>query len=401
MSIEFIILNIALLILSYVVIRYKEYKKSLAVFLIMVLTIFYSPTIYYILGGTAYKTFDDGDLKLYMLLGSTTFIFYALMICIKNNTKQIRLPKIKRKKAKSIAMIYIFAVSLIVFLYIALFLNRFPLIQALFYGISILRPDTIRYIPYYFTFSVFMHFIIPSFYFYIVQNYELKKVTKILLLILTSVIIAIGGNKGILVFFFIFIWVFEYKMKVNIPICMMAVSSIFLYIVLGSGFSGMQSMFSIFFDLASPLRRFFVTQGAMLINRLHMVRINYNFDFDLDISENVYRFVYGDEFGSAPTYFMGDFIVQYGVLGGFIIHIFIMAFFILLSKRIDASQSIFTMWSYYSILYLIAMGGIGNTFMWRVIAIVTSYFIIRFLDPDIKIVNSKLLKNNHNGFCTG
>jgi signal peptidase I len=131
MSIEFIILNIALLILSYVVIRYKEYKKSLAVFLIMVLTIFYSPTIYYILGGTAYKTFDDGDLKLYMLLGSTTFIFYALMICIKNNTKQIRLPKIKRKKAKSIAMIYIFAVSLIVFLYIALFLNRFPLIQAL------------------------------------------------------------------------------------------------------------------------------------------------------------------------------------------------------------------------------------------------------------------------------
>lgn len=380
MILHFILLNITFIVLFYFVLRYKEHKKSLAVFFLMIFTVFYGPSFYYIvLSGTAYSRFNSTDLIDYMMIGSMSLLFYSLFIILKNNFPSIKLIKIKGINTEWAVRFYFSAIFFIVAFYVLLFRNSFPLIQSLLFNNSILRPDTTGSIPYYFTFSVFMHFILPSFYFYILQNYKISKLKNTIILSMVVFFLIIGGNKGILVYFFIFYWVYIYNMRINFKIILMAIFSVLLYKVLGAGFTTLNEGFSIITELSAPFRRFFVTQGAMLINRIDMVNSGFEFDPSLNISTVVSRYVYGIDIGAAPTYFIGDLIIKYGKFGGFIFHLPIVFLLFIVSKNIDKTKNIFNKWSFFSIVYILGMSGLGDSFTYRTLAIVLNLGIVSWM----------------------
>lgn len=387
-----LLFNILFLIFIIIIIKTKEYKRSLVVFLIIVTTIFYTPVIYYtLLNGTAYKKFTSVALLDYMLLSSIIFVQFILLLLWK---QRIKIKKINTDYHMSnrplMIKLYMGIIILSLVGYIALYFEYFPLVSRIIRGSSALRPDVGGTLPVYTLFSTFSLFILPSFYFYFKDYIDKHPIVKLIAIAALSVMLIIGGNKGVLIFLFIFIWAYEYKFKLNYKIFLMGIFGLLVYLLLKTGDT--TSNINIFKYIAtSPMRRFFVTQGSGFINRIHLFIVEYDFLNNIPIKEHVHKYIYMSTIGSAPTYFLGDLLIKYGYIISLTIHFIVIGITTIISKFIDLNfaKSLFVKWSFFSILYLLGMAEIGKAFYYRALAIVLNVLIILVIERLSQYYNNK------------
>lgn len=379
---EYVLFHITFLVYIIAILKLKEYKKSLSIFLLIVVTIFYSPVIYYtILGGTSYRVFDSIALSMFVIIGSSVFLMISILLMLKNSFKIKKRGKIIDNKSNILLNFYAFTIIIGVILYLVFFFRYLPFYQALKFGLVIDRPDSVGYIPYYFTFTAFSNLLIPGFYFYYINKINRNWLLKVFLLFTISIILISGGNKGFLAYFYIFILIYEFKLRINSKMIVLLVFLFTSYLLLSAGRIEFTAK-SLEYIMSSPFRRFFVAQGSGFIVRIQL--LNQGFDFTgIGLLKNyVNEMIYGTgPGGSSPTYFMGDLMVKYGYLGGSLFHIIIVSILVFISRYIDVNydSNLYIKWNFFFILYLLGMAEISKAFMLRGTVLVVNMIIIYIL----------------------
>ena len=377
---ETILFHVSFGLFLFVIIRFKEYKKSLSVFFLLLSTIFYTPVLYYLyLDGNSYRKFSEATLNQFILLSSILFLTFFLLLIFKQTLSFKKRNKTftYNKRSNILVKIYIFSIILFVLSYIIIYHDKLPLfMNSSGMNIEGYRPDVSGGIPFYFLFTT-LQLIIPSFYFYYLKELKEKKIFHLLAFILVSLTLIVGGNKGILLFFYMFIWIYEYKFRINIKIFVMFVFAfgVYMYLKIGTLTFNKESMD---YMLESPIRRFFVTQGSGFINRIELLNIGYIFVEPISIKEHVHQYIYSRTGGAAPTYFLGDYIVKYGIWIAMFLHFVITSTIVIFSRYIDMfhKKDLFVGWSFFIILYLIGMAEIEIPFLYRLIVLIANALII-------------------------
>lgn len=376
MEFKFFILTFMLIINSMLLFLYKEHKKTLLLFFVLISTQFYTPVLYYyILKGKAYVSFQPEDLENFINICTGVYVLFFCFVLLKNNTRRIAV-KVSNIRSGCLDRIYMLLIGGGIFIYIGIFFFSFPLVQAVVNRVLIERPDVGGYLPHYYVCSTFMYFIVPALYFYICETFSPNRVQKVFLLGLTTLILVIGGNKGVLVYLYLFIWMYEWKGKINLKMIALFSVSLLFYFILKDGMNrGIGEI------LLSAIRRFFVTQGAMFINRLAMKREGFVFG---DIANDVYSYVYEENGGSAPTFFLGDFMIRYPDYVAWMLFLLVMAGLMAMAKQIDAARKrkLYMLWGYFSLVYVWGMGGITRGSLFRCGAIALNLLILFILDRD-------------------
>ena len=377
MEIKFLWLTIIVGMFITILYRQKDFSSPLIPFWIITFLQLYTPAVYYIFNGKSYRKFIDSDFALYLNICILSFLIFIIALLIKDRFVYRKNIVFKSKKSRQLIVRYRVSVLFGVDLYLIKYFWDFPLTKAIFQKIIVERPDVSGNIPHYFTYSVFACWIIPSFYFYFLDHYFISKVVNFLMLLGIGVLLTIGGNKSTLVYFFIFIWIYCLKMKIDYKIMFMGIISFIIYFIMKGGLSGSVQLTTV---LLSGIRRFSVTQAAMLINRLAMLREGYI--FDEHITRDVYQYVYGVNNGSAPTYFVGDLIVRYGIYKAILFYIAILCLLFFVSSRLERQNKIrmYQLWSFFSITYILGQVGISRQNFYRPMAIVLNCIILTVLD---------------------
>lgn len=357
------------------VIKNKLYKSSVAILYLFVFNTFVSPVVYYdLLNGKSYITFSDSDFNKYISIGCIYLVFIICINSIMRNHKMCRIfsPWGNIRIANSKIVIKWMGIGILVacFGYVLVFRDRYPLLQQLFHHnmMALLdRPDVSGNIPFYFTMSTIICSFFPMFYFFYKERRNKEKD-----LLYTAAwygiivfIMLVGGNKGIIVYFAFFIWIYIWRMRIDWRIVSAGVLLLYIYEVTIYGsvkiFDG-----QLLEGLVSPLRRFFVTQGAMFINRIPLIESGIDLS-DQYISAYVYTRVYGGAGGSAPTYFIGDLMIRYGYVIGMIIGMMVTFIIFLISKSLDSNKemSLYKYWAQFYMIYLIGNASISSSFLIR------------------------------------
>ncbi|MGR3766080.1 hypothetical protein [Rossellomorea sp. NS-SX7] len=365
------LLTVSLALLLFVVFKYSEHRKSLAILYFILINSFYGPAVYYVIfNGRAYKAFSESTFNFYQGYSIFFFVMMTLFVIGKNKAGSgfLSKPNFNDLSNNKLVNIYIGAVSAVIFGYILLYLPHFPLVHLMTKFTMIERPDMSGAIPLYYTFSTFIHFILPAMYLYYFDKIKSNKL-KWGLFVLLSFLLLLGGNKGVLVYFFIFVWVFIFKLKINLKLAAMLTFAFTAYMIISGG------------AIASGIRRFFVTQGAGLIARFELIFRDFDFDFD-KINQQVFYFVYGYPEGSQPTFFAGDFTVIYGIVLGTLITLAVLAVFMFISKFVDIhfSSNLFVLWSFTVCVYLVGMGSLDFPKFSRIFAVVLNVVIVLILE---------------------
>lgn len=384
----FVLITLSVLLLIQIF-RYKLYKSSLALLYWAVVNSFVTPALYYsILNGDSYLGFTQSDYSLYLVFG--LFFLGCLLIF---NFVQIHYRNIIHQRIKKVVsfngVAKYYSVILIVFVcgYILIFRNGLPLFQ-LFNSSSPLdsleRPDVTGALPHYFTVQTIASAVIPLFYFYFYSRRNWTKVQNLVYILFVVFFMTVGGNKGLLLYFFLFLWIYVWGMKVDWKIISSGAFCLFLYEMIMIGRAGFSS--SLLNILGAPLRRFFVTQGAMMINRIALISKGYDFE-DHYISADVFTYVFGQPGGSAPTFFAGDFFVRFGYAIGLILSVVIIMFLYLMSIEIDGYQKekLHIQWYFYFLLYLLGMSTIDSGFIIRMIIMTGSLYVLSIDKCNYKI----------------
>lgn len=244
------------------------------------------------------------------------------------------------------------------------------------------RPDVSGNIPFYFTMSTIMCSFFPMFYFFYKERRNKGKD-----LLYTAAwygiivfIMLVGGNKGIIVYFAFFVWIYIWKMRIDWRIVSAGILLLYIYEVTIYGsvkiFDG-----KLLEGLVSPLRRFFVTQGAMFINRIPLIESGVDLS-DQYISAYVYTRVYGGAGGSAPTYFIGDLMIKYGYVIGMIIGMMVTFIIFLISKSLDSNKEMFLYkyWAQFYMIYLIGNASISFSFLIRAAIVIVLVSLLSVSD---------------------
>lgn len=372
-----IALSILLLIQIF---HHKLYKSSLLLLYWAVVSSFVTPALYYsILHGDSYLKFTQSDYSLYLFFG--VFFFSCLIIF---NFLQIYYRNIIHQKIKTLisfsgtAKYYSVILIALVCGYIIIFRNGLPLFQ-LFSSSSPLnsleRPDVTGALPHYFTVETIASAVIPLLYLYFYSRRNWTKVQNLVYLIFVIFLMTVGGNKGLLIYFFLFLWIYVWEMKVDWKIIISGVFCLFLYELIMVGRAGFND--SLFTILSSPLRRFFVTQGAMMVNRIALISRGYDFA-DHYISADVFTYVYGETGGAAPTFFAGDFFVKFGYAIGLFFSVVVFVLLYVISIEIDGYQKekLYIQWYFYFLLYLLQMSTIDYGFIIRIVIMTASLYVL-------------------------
>ena len=310
---------------------------------------------YYILDGTAYRTFTSETLFIYYFVAFFTSIVILTQLNLKMKLNYKNFTFLKLKDGKNIKKIYIALVIAIVVYYLLRYINQFVLVKALFGNYEMrLRSDTTGLIPHWFSVSSIFYFIIPSFYFLYIWHIK-SKFAQFVLLSLIGLLTLIDGNRGVFVYLMLFVFIYVYKLKINKYIVLGAGIALYSYYLFAAGTPNMLERL-----LFSALRRFFVTQGACFINRIQMVANGYDFTKTLNISDDVFVYMYGYGGGAAPTVFWGDVYVNYGLV--ITLTIIVLTNWILyrISNFVQKNynNNLFVYWCYCSSVYLLCMSGL-------------------------------------------
>lgn len=379
----FILLTILVGILLYQIFVFKKYKSSVLIFYWFIINAFFTPSIYYvILKGTSYKSFSESDLIQYMLLGSI-FLFFIIFF---NIVIEYKYPFKKNKNIISISVThkirYLSAlfgscVLIISVGYFFIYRSGYPIVQ-IFQGKylgSLYRPDMSGALPHYETFSTFQIAVIPLLMFYFREKNNWGK-KKTLLGIAGAAFLSIaGGNKAVIVYLVIFIWIYIWGLKINWKIALSVILLFETYILIMSG--EMEYNYGILNTLQAPFRRFFVTQGAMLINRIALINQGFAFDYKT-INTDVYIFIYKSIGGTAPSFYVGDLFIYFGYTFGMVLSVIVAWFILLIGKIIDIHENkmIYRKWPFYFMIYLLGNSGFNLGFIVRMTILLFSIMIL-------------------------
>ena len=384
---SFIFLNITFLVLLGIIFYFKEQNKTYPLYALFILLIFYTPSIYYFLGGTSYRLFDDSTFISYMNYSSLIIGVNAFFLIIKNSTiiKPIKndfLVRLKNGSVNLYLLSYFSIILLITLGYISYYFKDFPLISFLLTGILMDRPDTTGSIPHFYTISTIMLFIIPSIYIYFLNKIK-SNTLHVIILALIGCFLAISGHKGMITFFAIFYWYYVLQHKINFKFIIIICVLLLVY----SATKGINnfSLETLEYLMNSPTRRFFVTQGACMITRFHMVDINYVLNNIEPIKNQVCNVMHQSEINaascSAPTFFIGDIIIKHGFVVATIVYILSAAIIFWIIKIIDINynNNLFIKWNLFCFLYLIGMAEVDIYGVLRVITLIAHVYIVCFL----------------------
>lgn len=374
------LLYIEAIILIIQIFRVKLYKSSIAILYLFIINTFVSPVIYYhLLGGDSYINFSINDFEKYVNIGCV-YLMVVIMLNFFMNTRyniafrsgfgSVKLSHANIGKTK----VFGYLIISLCMLYILIYRDRMPLLYQIMHQSTMAvldRPDVSGSIPHYFTMSTIMSSFFPMFFFYVKERTtRTRKTYTVAWYMLIIFILLVGGNKGMLVYFAIFVWMRIWKMKVDWRVVLAAVMLFYAYEVTIYG-SVMILNGQLLAGLTSPLRRFFVTQGAMFINRIPIIEAGTDLS-DTYISAYVYTRVYGGVGGSAPTYFIGDLMIEYGYVVGMLIGITTTAVIFCISKSIDSikDNNLYKYWAQFYLLYLMGNSAISSSFLIRTIVVI-------------------------------
>lgn len=367
--------------------RHKLYRTSSALVLLGIFNTFVAPMIYFsFFNGDSYKRFTETDYNQYLFISivflGVTILLNSYRIYGCHKIKNIARPFRIKHSAKVITLITVFAVSI----YVLIYRNGFPVFSMLKGSgalDSLSRPDMTGDLPGYFSIQTVMIGVIPCMYFYFYERVRTNWniIQKIIYAGSVIFMLIAGGNKGILLYYFIFLWLFVWKAKVDWRIILSVSLCVYLYMLIMNG--EMYTGATLLENLGSPIRRFFVTQGAMFINRISLMNQGFQFDPNT-ISKDVFTYVYGFDGGTAPTFFAGDMIVNFGFVIGIIVSLVVLSMLFILSVHVDLGKNVgnlYIKWYLFFILYLAVMSGLNSNFLIRIL--ISAVFVMTlWLDSD-------------------
>ena len=370
-----LILHFSLFFLIWILWKTQKNYSPIAFFVFGVITIFYTPIIYYVfMNGTSYRVFSSIALKIFIAIGIYVFLSIGIILSIKVSADKKRPTKIILKRENGFFILYIFIILIVVLGYLMVFGNNLLLTKIFTNTHSdFVRSDTSGALPMWFTIATLISFIVPSFYFYFFNEFK-RSLTKYIFFLIVAILTMVDGNKGIFVYLCIFVFIFINKYKVNIKLFFLGIISLLFYGV----FKGIEnfSLNNISYILTSSLRRFFVNQGSCFINRIEMILIGYPFD-DTRISDQVAYFIDGSWGASAPTYYLGDFLVTYGIFLSLVMHLIVLIVLVYSSNILfyRYKGNLFLYWNYASVAYLLFMSELSFSHIIRIVIIAVNVCI--------------------------
>ena len=407
MILSLLTLSLFFIIWIFVFFFYKEQKKIYGINALLIIIIFIGPAVYYFLGGTSYRIFSDDALIKYHYLSSTIFFINTLFLIVKNKIKISSITKFLDQKAFSqftiLTKIYFVLMFLFCLTYIILFFNKFPLIVFLKESIIIDRPDGTGTIPHFYTMSTIMMMVFPSVFFILHDAIKNNKFFKFIMFLIIILFMTIAGHKGLVVFFFIFYWFYILNRKINLKFISLFIISIIIYAIAKGRINF--SEHNLTYLMNSSFVRMFVTQGAGLIARIHLISTNYNFVEWIPIKNQVCSLVYHVKINtcSMPTYFIGDIIVNYGYFIALLLYIVLGIPLLYILKIADNfySKSVFIKWNIFILFFLFSMAEISIYSLLRLTAMILNVLIVYYLSRThiVKTENAykiKFIKNKFN-----
>lgn len=356
------------ILLIFQVVSYRLYKSSIAILFAFIINTFVSPTIYYdLLNGESYVSFTESDFNIYIIVGC---VYIATVLFLNFLVYNLKLYKFVLStynvKVKSNRLVRFFSISIILLClgYVVIFRDRLPLLELLLNNNlmgSLERPDVSGSIPFYFSISIIMTVFFPMYYFFYKERMIDKGfINTSVWYVIIIFALTVGGSKGTVVYFFLFIWIYIWKFKVDYRIVLAFFFVLYIYELIMNDLLYFYSG-QLMDGLEAPFRRFFVTQGAMFINRIPIIENAIHFSDD-NISSVVYTRVYGALGGSAPTYFVGDLIVHYGYVIGMLLGAVITFIIMVIGKKIDSNRvgNLYKYWGMFYILYSLGNSAIDS-----------------------------------------
>ena len=386
----------------YTYIKNNEYQKVYGINALLLIIIFIGPAIFYLSGGEAYKVFSNNAIIKYHYLGSFIFLVNTGFLLLRKKLFFNKItPKIDDKALSKFSLpvkIYFGTMFLGILIYILMYLNEFPLIVFIQKHIVIERPDGTGAVPHFYTMSTIMMMVFPSVFFFLYDNLKKNWLLKTITFMSIILFMTIAGHKGIVVFFFIFIWFYVFKLRINLKLIGLFVVSIIIYAV-AKGETELSGN-NLLAMLHSSFGRMFVTQGAGLIERIHLISIDYIFSDIAPIKNQVCSLVYDVKLNmcSMPTYFIGDIIVNYGYTFALFIYTIIGIPLFYIFNIIDKyfPKSVFIKWSVFMSLFLFSMAEISIFSLLRLFAIIINVIIIYHLSKTEIVKKGKSYKIIYN-----
>ena len=360
----------------------KDYKRITFLYSFSLITIFYTPSLYFFFDGEVYRFFSDKNLIYFFHIGTVTICIY-LFLSIFIDQYNLKKQRLLINKDNFFIALYFLGFLIPILLYYIVYFKQFPLVQLFYTGDLIDRPDMTGSIPHFYTVSTIVSIVIPSIYFFYFIN--IKGYYKHFFINIVMIFLFIAsGNKGFLVYYFIFIWLYVFKAKLDIRVLLMFIFSLVVYATT----KGIQEIDPelVSYMMNSPFRRFFVTQGTGFIHRIDM--LNEGFDFINNVNPrglkfDVFQHMYNTNIiGSAPTFYTGDFLVKYGKVFSFSIFIIISSLLLYVSKflhKLETNIKLFIYWNIYAVLFFIVMAEINLSNSLRVFVGIFNIFIVILL----------------------
>lgn len=383
MLVDFLLLSIITFIfVIYTFFLKKDYKKITFLYSLALITIFYTPSLYFFMGGEVYRFFSNKSLIDFFHIATYTILIYLILSFIIDSLslKKSSLYISSNTFVKSYFLLFLIPIIL----YYIIYFKQFPLVNILLGHGLVDRPDLTGSIPHFYTISTIVSIIIPSIYFFYFKEIKSKYMHLFINVIMVFLFVA-SGNKGFLAYYLIFIWIYIFKGKLDIRVFLMFVFSLVIYAVTKGLLEVNPELFS--YMMNSPFRRFFVSQGTCFIHRIDM--LNEGFDFinnanprglKFDVFSHMYNTT--DVVGSAPTFYMGDFFVKYGQQFAFLMFIIISSILLYTSKflyQLETNIRLFIYWNIYAILFFIVMAEINIINFLRIMLGITNIYIVVFL----------------------
>jgi hypothetical protein len=300
------------------------YKKnnfmlgSLGFFITMLIAI-YPSGAFYLFGGKDYLVPSENTMFVFSLvlfiLSITSLIGVIMEVNFVNTRSTIEYRNNDNSKIPKM-LFYVFLLVTLVYLF--QYRDVIPLLTITSYSGDVLtRPDVSGSVNHWNSLSTVIFFVLPGLLLYNFYDYK-NKLFRNGLLFIVVILMVMGLNKNVIFLFFLFliIYVWKYRFKKIIALGIgMLLFLLGLYAFVKSIFSGGILPYEDIYNLLySFFRRLFVTQGALLFVRLEYLDLLQGMEGP--VKQSVFFTVYNLDGGGAPTIFVGDLIIKYGVLLG-------------------------------------------------------------------------------------
>ncbi|MEZ9412514.1 hypothetical protein BCU53_013290 [Vibrio lentus] len=388
MEYEFLLLISTWICSIFFVFFSKGMKKAILIWYIGCFLSFISPSVYIYFGGENYRSYGINSASTYMLLGSIvnviniicTYISYRVL-GKSPNLNNYHLDLTKR------TLNYFWFFILISLVYVVYFWNLWPLVNAM-KGNIIDRPDTVKGgFKFFFTISTIFMIVIPTLFFSLLKGQTKKN--SIVMFFLVSILLVIGGNKGIFMYFCLFYWFYFLNFKINLRFVMIIILLLSLYLLMkGVSDFGLET---VIYAIESPLRRLFVAQGIAIPIRIEMLNAGIlDYTAYESIKFVVFEFTYGYSPGSMPVVFFGDLFVHFGFIESLILSFIPVLLIHIFANLVDRSANYSYLWLYFFTVYILTMSGFSLANAYRMIIVVSMFLFIRFL------IKGQPFNENHN-----